>query len=102
MRHRIEIYEPARTPDGAGGFVRGDVRILTCWAEVKNMAAGEKLKYAALQQELTHKVLVRYDEKIKAGQYFSYDSREFYIKDIIRRGERNEFLEMTAREGGPV
>lgn len=102
MRHRIEIYEPARTPDGAGGFIRGDVKVLDAWAEVKNMSAGEKLKYAALQQELTHKVIMRASDQVIAGRYFKYDGRDFYIKDVIKRGERNEFLELTVREGGPV
>ncbi len=102
MRHRIEVYEPARTPDGSGGFTRSNAKFLECWAEVKPLNAKEKLKYMALQQETTHPVMIRYHELVTQGKFFKYDGRDFYINSVTRRGERNEFLELLAREGGPV
>ena len=102
MRHRVEIFEPARTPDGSGGFSRGDAKVIEIYAEMKPLKEIEKMQYAKLEQVRSHKAQIRFREDIKQGWFLIYDGRYFYVEATQIINERDRFLELSLREGGPV
>lgn len=102
MRHRVEIFEPARTSDGTGGFSRGDAKAIEAYAELKPLKEIEKMQYAKLEMVRSHKCQMRLDDRIKQGYLLVYDGRYFYIEAIQNVNERDRFFELSLREGGPV
>ena len=102
MTSRLELYEPARTPDGAGGFIRGDGKVADIWGEIKAASSGERNQQMKLTEVKTHKVGIRWDERVRQGQYFIYDGRLFYIVSVNRVDERPRFMELSVREDGLV
>lgn len=102
MRHPIELFEPARTEDGQGGFTRGDAKVLDAWAEIVVLKVAEVVQYDKLEQVRTHKANIRYDERFKQGMFITYDGRFFYIEGVEIKEERDRFMVLSLREGGPV
>ncbi len=102
MRHRIQLFEPARQPDGSGGFSRGDVNYATVWAEMKPLKEVEVLQYAKLEQVRSHKCAIRYREDVKQGHYLVHDGQYFYIEAVQVVLENRKFLDLSLRNGGPV
>lgn len=102
MRHPIELFGPARNPDGSGGFIRGDAKLIDAWAEIRPMKSFEKMQHAQLEQVRTHKGVVRYDERIKQGMFLVYDARVFYIEAVTITNERDRFMDLELREDGRV
>ncbi len=102
MRHRLELLKPGRVSDGALGQVRSDQTVATLWGKLENVGGRETFRYAHLEQELTHKVTIRYRVGVEEGQYFKYDGRDFYILVVTDPNERKEWMECICREGGQL
>lgn len=102
LRHRLEIWEPARSPDGSGGFSRSEAKVGDVWGELVPLGEMQILQYAKLEQIRSHKCQIRYRNDIEDGWYLVYDGRKFYIEAIqVVREDRN-FMDLSLREGGPV
>ncbi len=102
MRHRVELRRPARVSDGALGQVRSDQVVAALWARVEKAGGREVFRYQHLEQEITHKVTIRYREGVEQGQYLRFDGRDLYILVVTDPTELKEFLELVCREGGQL
>lgn len=106
MRHRLRVFAPVRSPDGGGGFIRGDSVLAEMAAQISTISATELLAYSNLQQRATHRAIIRYRDDIRQGQSAVWlhpkGDRDLYILTAIdARPERpGEFLELICREGG--
>ena len=98
MRHPIELYEPARNSDGAGGFTRGEAKVASAWAQIKPMSTAEQMKYAKLEEVRTHKAAIRVDDRFIQGRYLKYDGRIFHIEGVTIVDEIDRFMELELRE----
>lgn len=101
MRHKITLLSVTRTPDSGGGNKRQDVEIADVWAEIKALSDGEIYRYEKLEQSITHLIAIRYRPDVVAGMTLRFDDRKFYIQSVVRVEEKNEFLQLRVREGGP-
>ncbi len=102
LRHRVEIFEPARQPDDMGGFSRGDAKVIEIWGEMVPMKTYERMEYAKLQQVRSHRCQIRAREDVKQGWFLIYDGRYFYIEGVENIREDQKFQDLILREGGPV
>lgn len=100
MRNRITVFDPVRTDDGALGHNRSNTPVAILWANIKKAGGSEIFRYQHLDEQITHKVTIRYDARIKQGQYFEWDNRQFYIEVVTDPDELKRFLELICREGG--
>jgi head-tail adaptor len=108
MRHRAKLYQRGRTDDNIGGGQRTDQLIDERWCSIDNASRGEVFQYGKLEQIVTHKLVMRYDNNyIKQGNLLVLPSeiaqvpdRLFYIIDVVDINERKEFVTVMVREGG--
>lgn len=108
LRHRVQLYQRARNRDGAGGGSRADSLIGERWCSIEVASKGEVFQYGKLDQIVTHKLIMRYDNAyLKQGNRLVLPSeiaqvpdRDFYIIDVTDPNERKEFMRVMVREGG--
>lgn len=100
MRNYIEIKSPVRTSDGALGYERSNATVCKCWAKISPVGGSELYRYAHLEQQVSHKVTIRYNGDVAQGQHFTWDNRTFYIESVVDLTEYKEFQELACREGG--
>ena len=101
LRHIISIQEESPTPDGMGG------ENLT-WAAVSGMdsvpaaiwplRSNERLDMMKLENEVTHKIRIRYRSGITTKNRVLFGPRTFNIVSLINPDERNIMLEILAVE----
>lgn len=102
LRQRITFQEPVETPDGAGGYTRSFSDVATVWAEMLPYApslGGERLQGRQLQEQVTHRVLIRYRADITTAMRIYYAGRYFNIRSVINVNEANVLLHLLAEEG---
>jgi len=102
LRQRITFEEPVETPDGAGGYTRSFTEVATVWAEMVPYApslGGERNLDRQLQEQVTHRVLIRYRDDITPAMRIHYAGRYFNIRTVINVNEANVLLHLLAEEG---
>lgn len=102
LRQRITFQEPVETPDGAGGYARSFSDVATVWAEMVPYApslGGERLHDRQLQEQVTHRVLIRYRGDITTAMRIHYAGRYFNIRTVVNVNEANVLLHLLAEEG---
>ncbi len=68
------------------------------WAEIKPIKAGEFFSAVGTQHEVTHRIVTRYIEGIKPDMRIRFEDRIFEITAIRNFFERDEYLEILAKE----
>jgi SPP1 family predicted phage head-tail adaptor len=99
LRQRVTLQEETQTSDGAGGYVRGWQDIADLWAEIISLNGKEKLFAGQLQSQVSHKILLRYRNDVRAGQRLLLENRAFNIRYLFNVDEQNETIELLAEEG---
>ena len=98
LRHRITFQKPVKTPDGYKGHTVTWQDVLTVWASVDPLSGREYFYAHQVKAEVTHRVRIRYNEKVTAEMRIIHRSRILLIESIIDLKERREFQEILARE----
>lgn len=101
IRRRIQIVEPTLTRDSAGGTAIDEgTPFLTAWASVEALTGREL--YAAQQKvsEVTHRIVIRYRDGIKANQNVWFHDREFQIQAVENPDEGRKLLILLCIERG--
>jgi len=98
MKHRIAFEKEVKTPDGYKGSTVTWQGVVTVWALVEPLAGREYFYSHQLKTEVTHRVGIRYNEKVDAGMRIKYGQRYLKIESIIDLKERHEFLEILCKE----
>jgi len=101
LRHRIAIQTETSVSDGMGGFTLS-------WANVENMgsvpaaiwplSAKENLDAMKLEQQITHKIRIRYQSGITSKNRIVFGSRTFNIISILNYEERNRSFDLLCLE----
>lgn len=99
LRHRITIQQMSRTTDGQGGWTESWADFATVWAKVKPMSAKERTFSQQIQENVTHKIVIRWLADVDSEMRISFEGRIFQIKGKIREDERRWFMEIMAEEG---
>ena len=103
LRERMRLERRVRTADSAGGYV-------TEWTTVASgvpvslepTSARERMYAESLQQERTHRIVMRYRSDITTDHRFVLEpagSRVFAVHGVVDVEERHRWLEITASEG---
>ena len=105
LRHRLAIQKNTPTVDVYGERSNSWATQDTVWGSLEPISAGERLRAAQPQMDVTHKAKIRHGAYFGTGntallpQYrFVYASRNFRIKSILNKAERNVMLEVLCEE----
>ncbi len=105
MRHRVIVYDTTRVEDDAGGFDRKDpsdeTKIATVWADVTPVSARERTWGGQHVENVTHKVLVRYNPLFQGGQTIVHKWEPMYVISVVDPDQLEEWMYLMVREGGP-
>jgi SPP1 family predicted phage head-tail adaptor len=98
LRHKITFQAPTNSPDGCGG---GDLTwsdVTTAWAKIAPVSAGEKFMASKLEEDVSHKITIRYNASVTSVQRIKFGTRTFKIVGVLNPEERNEWLQIFALE----
>lgn len=101
MRQRITLQTPQESDDGAGGVTRSWSDVDTVWAEVLPLSGGriERLFARQLQDEVSHRIIIRYRDDVTATMRVVYAGRAMNIRSVVNVAEAGVMLEILADEG---
>lgn len=98
MRHRVQVQNPSMTVDGVGQRTASYSTAITLWARIEP-SRGEELQNAnQTKGRITHKITTRYASQITTTSRLVYSSRNFEVVQVLNRLEKDEQLEILARE----
>ena len=75
------------------------IPITTSGAGNRRSSGKEILMAGQVQSEISHKILLRYQDGITPAMRLLYESRVFNIRYVANSGERRNTLELLVQEG---
>lgn len=98
LNKRITIQYPTKVADGMGSFTEtwndGD----TIWASLWSISANEMVRSMQMSMEVTHRIRIRYRSVLRPDWRLKFGNRYFNIISIINPNEKNEMLDIMAKE----
>lgn len=98
MDKRLAFQTVAQTTDAQGGYTEVWSTSTTLWGQLKPLKGYEKFQFSQNETQVTHEAIVRYTTGITTGMRFTFDSRTFYIKEILNVDEAKVYLKILAME----
>lgn len=101
LRHRITIQERTETRDAIGGFsetwatLSGNASVPAAIWPIKS---AEALDAQKLENQVTHRIRIRYRSGITTKHRIVFGSRTFQIVSLMNPDERNIMLDMLTTE----
>lgn len=98
LRSRITIEQLSDTPDGIGGKIRTWSTLKTLWAYIEPANASERYFAQRVEDNITHKVLIRYTTGLDTSMRIVYKTRKFQIKGLKEVENKHRFIEISCME----
>lgn len=98
LRHRITFEKEVKVPDGYKGFKVTWQGVVTVWASVEPLSGREYFYGHQIKAEVSHRIKIRYNEKINTEMRIEHRGRILKIESIIDLKERHEVHEILAKE----
>jgi SPP1 family predicted phage head-tail adaptor len=98
LRHYITIQQKTLVADGLGGFTETWTTFKQVYAAIYPVRANELFELKQVQLNTTHRVRIRYMDKVTADMRILFKDRYLYITAIVNPDERNVYLEMLCNE----
>jgi len=98
LRHRITFERPVKVPDGYKGNVVTWQAVCVVWASVEPLSGREYFYAHQVKAEVSHRIRIRYNEKVTTEMRIKHRNRYLEIESIIDLKERREVQEILARE----
>jgi len=99
LNKRITVQELIKTPDGGGGFSQVWQSVASnpnIYAMVKPVSSSEQLSFHKLENNITHRIIIRYRADLNTAMRIINGTAVYDIKSIINIEGRNEYLEILA------
>lgn len=93
LRHNVEIYKPITTSDSYGDNKTTYLNTGSIRCGISPISGKETFTEAGYQNEITHKIQMRYTTDIAVDDVLVYNGREFTIQYILNWNEKN--MDMT-------
>jgi len=98
LRHRITFEKEVKVPDGYKGHDVTWQAVCTVWASVEPLTGREYFYAHQIKAEVSHKIKMRYNEKINTEMRIRHKDRYLSIDSIIDVKEKREIQEIFAKE----
>lgn len=89
LRHLVSIQTSAETKDTFGQPVLTWTTTAQRYASIEPLSGRELERARQIQPDITHKVTMRHYEGLNTKQRISFDSRIFYITQVLNPEERS-------------
>ncbi len=98
MRHRIEIQFADRRRTATGSWDIVWTPLTTRWGSVEPLSGREYISGEKTQGETTHKIVLRYYDKLEVEHRLVHNSRNFEIVSIANLQERERVHVVMGKE----
>jgi SPP1 family predicted phage head-tail adaptor len=97
LRHRVEIQRQTNTI--VDGEQVGDwTTYARVWAGIEPINGREKLQSDAIQQDISHRIVLRYLADLSPKHRIKFDNRIFDINSVVNAAERDVSMELLCTE----
>jgi len=98
LRHKIVFQQLTVANDTWGHSNETWTDSITAWAAIWPLRGTERMEGMKLDNELTHKIRVRYQNGLHPKMRIKFGTRYFDIQSIVNVDERNIYQEIMATE----
>ncbi len=98
LNKRIILQYKTKVPDGMGGSNDTWVTAATIWAALWPISAADITAANSTTMVISHRIRIRYRSVLKSSWRIKYGNRYFAIVSIINVGEKNQILDIMAKE----
>jgi SPP1 family predicted phage head-tail adaptor len=98
LNKRIVIQAPTRVSDDMGSFTETWGEIATVWAAMWPLSATETVQSMQTGMTISHRIRIRYRSTFRPSWRLKFGNRYFNIVSILNPSERNEYLDILAKE----
>lgn len=98
LRHRLTVQQQGTSQDSVGQQVQTWTDVGTYWGSVDPVSARDYFNASGEHAEITHKVLMRDELTLRPGDRIVYNSRQFDVRQVMKIGERDRWLNIMAVE----
>tara|TARA_R110000824_G_scaffold37643_1_gene115717 strand:+ start:1497 stop:1826 length:330 start_codon:yes stop_codon:yes gene_type:complete len=99
MRHRITIQKGTDTVDTGGGRSVVWATLKEVFADIQPQGGASKYRQDQVQENVTHKIVMRYRSDIGTNYRIKFGTRIFNIHSILNESERDRYLVLNCEEG---
>lgn len=94
----MALEEPQRTSDALGGQTETWQAVATLWAHLEPASASPVRRADAEEAEITHRVVLRADDRVERGMRLVMSDRIFAIRAVRDLDETGRYLVCLTRE----
>jgi SPP1 family predicted phage head-tail adaptor len=99
LRKRIDIEQQALTADGGGGDTESWSALASgIYADVEPLSGRELFQAQQVNDELSHRVTIRYYPGVTSKMRVKYGARVLLIESIIDLEEKHRQVQLMCRE----
>ena len=98
LRHLVSIQHHTKSRNEYGEVVESWSEFVKAWAEIKPIKSNEYFATFKEHAEVTHRIIIRYIDRLTFSMRILHNGRTFDIVGLRNFFERNEYLEIFAKE----
>lgn len=95
-RLQFQILEENQNDDGSMSYNWVDDCVL--WGNIDSIKGSTDNKFGKVNTNITHLIIIRYNDDITVAQRIVFNNRYFYINYILNPNEANKYLEIYCEE----
>lgn len=101
LSSRVALERAVRAADGSGGATLDWEEVVTLWAAIEPVAAGEIFAADRLATRVTHRITIRHRTDVEGGMRIKHRGRVMCIEACRDPDEARRFLVLQAVEERP-
>jgi SPP1 family predicted phage head-tail adaptor len=98
LNQRATILAQTLTPDGGGGYSESWNMVAILWARLTPVSGRDRTSADHLQSRARHKLTLRRNTIVNAGQRVQIGTREFAIHAVLDPGPQSGFIALALEE----
>ena len=98
LHQRATIEAKTFASDGGGGFNDGWNTIATAWVRIEPRSGAQVFGPDRNEQQVRHRLTLRRNEDIVAGQRVSVGTRRFTIESVLDEGPQAQTMTLLCEE----
>ncbi len=98
LRHRTRILIRSEDPDAGYGTEETFTELATVWAQFIPLSGLKRIETTSYGTDVTHKVLMRYQDEVTDRHWLEWNNRRFEIKSFRYLDEKTYWLELMVQE----
>jgi len=98
LRHRLWLKKPTHANSTAGTVVTTWGTAAVLWGSIEPLKGQEYYDSAAINSEVTSRIVIRYTSDIEPNYILVFETRTFKILSVIDIDEKNREMQLMVKE----